>query len=222
MRKLGRLFAREQLPDTLGKRAPFFVDQTTRRTRDGIRFRLIKLRGASFENDLLLVRAAQREPPQANTRDDDGDKKDPDASFHQASRRLSRCLARHYLRVARENAVASRPQPAGPWLSPSDSSDICPRNSRIASTSAALSPAVRSHRGLAPPLRACGSLPQPPGPGEEAEPLHSWPLVAGATPPRPSISLRRTAGPPFPLRAGSARRCIRGPPPAERSSPISS
>ena len=34
MRKFRRLFVREQLPDTFGKRAPFIVDQTARRAGD--------------------------------------------------------------------------------------------------------------------------------------------------------------------------------------------
>ena len=74
---------------SLGKPAPFFLDQAPRFTRNGIRFLPVKLGGAAFENDLLLVRAAQSEPAQTDARQDDGEEKYPDASFHEARRKLA-------------------------------------------------------------------------------------------------------------------------------------
>jgi hypothetical protein len=50
---------------------------------------LIKLGGASFENDLLLVCAPQRHPTESDARQDDGDEKYPDAPFHEMPRTLS-------------------------------------------------------------------------------------------------------------------------------------
>jgi hypothetical protein len=92
-RQFGSRFAGQHLPHALGKRAPLFLDQASRRARNGIRLLLVKLRGAPLENDLLLVRAPQRQPTQADARQEDGEKKYPDASFHEARRRLSRCAA---------------------------------------------------------------------------------------------------------------------------------
>ena len=66
-----------------------FIDQTAGRARDRIRLLLVKLSGATFENDLLLVRTAEREPAETNARQDDGDEKNPDAPFHETRRRLS-------------------------------------------------------------------------------------------------------------------------------------
>ena len=75
----------------LGEGAPLVLDQASRRAGDGIRFLLIKLRRAAFENDLLLVGAPQSQPAQTNAGQDNGGEKYPDASFHEARRRLSRC-----------------------------------------------------------------------------------------------------------------------------------
>src|SRR5947207_9883423 len=89
MRELRSRFTRQQLAHAIGKGAPLFLDQAARRGRDGVRLFLVKLRGPAFENDLLLVRTAQGQPPETDARQDDGQEKYPDAPFHETRRRLS-------------------------------------------------------------------------------------------------------------------------------------
>jgi hypothetical protein len=89
MGELRSRFTGQQLAHAIGEGAPFFLDQTARRCRHRVRLLLVKLRGPAFENDLLLVGAAQRQPPQPDARQDDGEEKYPDTPFHEARRRLS-------------------------------------------------------------------------------------------------------------------------------------
>ena len=101
---------REQLAHALGKRASLFVDQASRRGRDGIGLLLIKLGGPAFQDDLLLVRAPQGQPAEPDARQDDGEEKYPDASFHEAEKRRLSCSGPLNSRLAAAAHAADPPR----------------------------------------------------------------------------------------------------------------
>ena len=84
---------RQQLAHSFRKRAPLVLDDVPRRARNGICLLLVELRGPTFENDLLLVRAPQSQPSKPDARQHNGQEKYPDASFHEARRRVACCRA---------------------------------------------------------------------------------------------------------------------------------
>ena len=141
LRELRRRLTREQLAHALRERAPLLIDQPARFARDGIRFLLVKLRGASFEDDLLLLRAPQRQPAEPDARQHNGEQENPDAPFHEARRRLS------ILSPAEQQSASPHPVDSTSGRSRdlphavhraaataiSGSSDTCPRSSRTGS-----------------------------------------------------------------------------------------
>ena len=64
---------RKDLVYRIGEFAPLLVDHRARRGGERLSLALIELSGAAFEDDLLLLGTAQRQPPEHSARDEHGE-----------------------------------------------------------------------------------------------------------------------------------------------------
>ena len=81
-----RILPAEQPLHGVIESAALVINQRPRRARRLVRLRLVKLRRPLLEDDLLLLHAAQRQPPEHRARQQDGEEENPDAFFHRKVR----------------------------------------------------------------------------------------------------------------------------------------